>query len=119
MPAEFKEWLGVIALLISLGGTIYAWLTRSGKEAGEKVSKLEERLQLAVSERDRKIDAVEDRISRVEGELKGLPDRDTVHHMQIEMTAMRGAMEVLTERLKPLAAISDRLQQFLLEQSKR
>lgn len=119
MPGDFKEWLGILALMVSIGGTLYAWLTRSGHEAVKKVDQLDGKLVAAVAERDRKIDVVEDRIARVEGELKGVPDRESVHRMQLEMERMRGTIEVLNERLVPLAAISGRLQEFLLEQSKR
>jgi hypothetical protein len=118
-PGEIKDWLGVASTALALGAIIYAWLTRTGKEAREKVGILEERLLQAVHERDRKIDLCEDRISRIEGELKGVPDRESIHKMQLEMERMRGTIEVLNERLVPLAAISGRLQEFLLEQSKR
>lgn len=118
-PGEVKDWLGVANTVLVLGAIVYAWLTRSGKEAVEKVVALDERLAEAIRERDRKIDLVEDRIARVEGELKGVPDRESVHRMQIEMERMRGTIEVLNERLVPLAAISGRLQEFLLEQSRR
>lgn len=118
-PGEIKDWLSVASTALAIGAIVYAWLTRSGKEAGEKVGVLEEKLSNAVAERDRKIDVCEDRISRIEGELKGVPDRESVHKMQLEMERMRGTIEVLNERLVPLAAISGRLQEFLLEQSKR
>ncbi|HUN10650.1 MAG TPA: hypothetical protein PLE50_00045 [Rhabdaerophilum sp.] len=118
-PGELKDWLSVLSTALAIGAIVYSWLTRTGKEAGEKVVKLEGKLDAAVAERDRKIDLVEDRIARVEGELKGVPDRESVHKMQLEMERMRGTIEVLNERLVPLAAISGRLQEFLLEQSKR
>lgn len=117
-PGELKDWLSVFSTALAIGAIVYTWLTRSGKEAGEKVTKLETKLEAAIADRDRKIDDVEDRISRVEGELKGVPDRESVHRMQLEMERMRGTIEVLNERLIPLAAISGRLQEFLLEQAK-
>lgn len=129
-PGDLKDWLSVLSTALAIGAIVYSWLTRSGKEAGEKVAELEgkcdadgkerdRKLDAAIKERDRKIDLVEDRIARVEGELKGVPDRESVHKMQLEMERMRGTIEVLNERLVPLAAISGRLQEFLLEQSKR
>ena len=117
-PGDLKDWLSVLATALAIGSIVYSWLTRSGKEASEKVVKLETKLETAIADRDRKIDLVEDRIARVEGELKGVPDRESVHRMQLEMERMRGTIEVLNERLVPVAAISVRLQEFLLEQSK-
>lgn len=127
---DFKDAVSVAAALLSIASLIYTWVTRSGKEAKEDVRQLElkleastklaeERLALAVKDRDGKIDALEDRVSRVEGELKGVPDRESVHKMQLEMVAMRGSIDVMNERLVPLGAISKRLQDFLLEQANK
>lgn len=129
MPAEIKEWLGVIAIIVSLAGTLYTVLTRPGKEAGDKAQRVGEetakdikavdkRVSDAIAERDRKIDALEDRVSRIEGELRHLPDRATVHRMELSITEMKGDMKAIVERLTPVAAIADRLQEFLLEQAK-
>jgi hypothetical protein len=117
-PGEIRDWLSVAAMLLSIGAVVYTWLTRDAREAGAAVAKLDSKVNEAIKERDRKIDLAEDRISRIEGELKGVPDRDSVHKMQLEMVAMRGSVDVLNERLIPLAAISGRLQEFLLEQAK-
>ena len=108
---EIRDWTAVISLLLTAGTFVYAWLTRSGKEAGERVSALETR-------HGNKIEVLEDKIARLEGELRVMPDRESVHRMELEMVAMRGSIETLTERLKPLSAISDRLQDFLIQQAK-
>lgn len=107
MPENALQWITAINGLISVGTFLFVWLTRSGKEANEKVASLAT-----------KVDAVEDRIARVEGELSGVPDRESVHQMQLELERMRGTIDVLSERLVPLAAISGRLQEFLLDQAK-
>lgn len=121
---DLKEWLGILALAVSVGGTLYAWLTRSGKEAGEHVAKLELQIKndlkdrdLALKDRDDKINSLEDRVSRLEGEINHLPDRDTVHRMELSLSEMRGDLKAMTERLVPVASISDRLQEFLLGQA--
>jgi hypothetical protein len=118
MPHDMNGWAGLIAVLIAIGSTVYAWLTRSGKEAGEKVVKLEAQLRAEFCDHAAKIDRIEDRVSRIEGELRHLPDRATVHRMELSLTEMRGDMKALAERLTPVSAISERLQEFLLEQAK-
>lgn len=126
MPENAIQWIALINGLISVGTFLFVWLTRSGKEANEKVSALDQKLSIAIKDVNAridkdvtaKIDLVEDRIARVEGELSGVPDRESVHKMQLELERMRGTIDVLNERLVPLAAISGRLQEFLLEQAK-
>lgn len=130
MISELKDWLSVLATAVALASLLYTFLTRSGKEAGEKVAELQKQTLAALGDiqkqitksledRDRKIDQLEDRVSRVEGELRHLPDRATVHRMEIGITEMKGDMKAIAERLGPVAAIADRLQEFLLEQAKR
>ncbi|SIP95831.1 DUF2730 family protein [Bosea sp. TND4EK4] len=66
-----------------------------------------------------KIDKVEDRVSALENEFRHLPDRGSVHTIQLSLAELKGEMRAMGEQLKPVAAISERLQEFLLEQAKR
>lgn len=101
MPvSDFKDWLSVFSIAVSLGTIVYAWLTRTGREAHDKVEKLE------------------DRVSRLEGEFNHLPDRDSVHRMELSLSELRGELKAMSERLTPVSAIADRLQEFLLEAAK-
>jgi hypothetical protein len=66
-----------------------------------------------------KVETTEDRISTLEGEFRHLPDRNSVHSINVSLEQMKGELKALGEQLKPVAKISDRLQEFLLEQAKR
>jgi predicted nucleic acid-binding Zn-ribbon protein len=66
-----------------------------------------------------KIDKVEDRLAKLENEFRHLPDRDSVHKIDVSLEQMKGELKALGEKLQPVAKISDRLQEFLLEQAKR
>lgn len=86
---------------------------RSMMSQGEK--KLDERLvkvETKLVEHDR-------RIQTVEGEMKHLPDRDTQHRMELQLADMNGKFAALEERLKPIAAVSIRLQEFMLDQANK
>ncbi len=124
MP-ELRDIIAVVNLAIALGTIAYARLTRASKEAVELVEKterhvaeLEKATAADLAVRDIKIDKLEDRTSRIEGELRHLPDKGQVHRMELSLTEMRGDMKALTERIVSLAGISERLQQFLLDQAK-
>jgi hypothetical protein len=62
---------------------------------------------------------LENRISAVELTLREIPSRRDFHDLDLRMTKLQGAMEVLIERLKPIEAISERLQEVLLEQGRK
>jgi hypothetical protein len=67
----------------------------------------------------KKVDEVEDRVARLENEFRHLPDRNSVHSIQLALSDLKGELRAMGEQLKPVAAISDRLQEFLLEQGSR
>lgn len=59
------------------------------------------------------------RIQTVEGEMKHLPDRNAHHRMELSLTEMNGRFSALEEKLKPIAATSERLHELLMEQAKK
>ena len=144
-----KEWLGLVALAISVGGVVHSWLTSGGTKALAEVAALKtstnerfDEVEKAIDqkcddlERNQRVsgDAVAARfglldlqLARFEEAFKHLPDRNHAHDLAMaiekmagQITAMdakfSGRMDTLDERLKPVAAASARLQNFLMEQ---
>jgi len=66
-----------------------------------------------------KIEVLEDRLAKVEGELKHLPDKVGMHRMELTMSDMQGDMKVIIERMNSIAATGDRLQEFLVDQARQ
>ena len=48
--------------------------------------------------------------------MREIPKRDDFHSLDKKMTQLEGTMSVLMERLRPVEAISERLQEVLIEQ---
>lgn len=96
--------LGIINLLA---------LLKTMLSAGEK--KLDARLTAV----ETAASGIEKRVQTLEEELDHLPDKESQHRIELSMAQMNGRMDVLAERLEPLAAVTVRLQAFLLEQAKR
>jgi hypothetical protein len=57
----------------------------------------------------------ETRLAKVEVEVSHLPGAQTVHELQLSMTEMKGQLAVIVERVAPIKAIAERLQENLLE----
>lgn len=64
-----------------------------------------------------KLDLLEDRTTRIESDLRHLPDHSTVNELQNMISKLSGEVGVLSERIRPVAAIADRLQEKILEQA--
>lgn len=105
---EIRVWVPTIAAMIAAAATVWSWISSPGRKAEAKADKLAER-----------VDLLDERLGRVEAELSHLPDKESVHRMDKTLIELRGEIQVLTERLKPVAAVSDRLQEFLLEQARK
>lgn len=63
--------------------------------------------------------SAEERIHALEITVKGLPAKDDMHELQLQMARMNGHIETLTERLKPIGAMTERMQELLLANKAR
>lgn len=106
--AVILPWVTGAISLITLATLIKNILSSGEKELQIKVEKAETKL----IEHDR-------RIQTIEGEMKHLPDRDTQHRMELQLAEMNGRFAALEEKLKPIAATSERLHELLMEQARR
>lgn len=84
---------------------------RTMLSAGEK--KLDERLTKA----EGKLVEYDRRIQSLEGELKHLPDKSTAHRLELAMERITGRLDTLNEKLKPIEATNERLNELLIEQA--
>lgn len=111
---------------ITLGTAIYTLMTSPASKAMAAVEKLAKTIENDRSDQKIAYDAVvarfqlvESRIQSVEATVEHLPDRDSAHRLELAVEKLNGRIETLDERLKPVAAIADRMQEILLEQAKR
>jgi hypothetical protein len=62
---------------------------------------------------------VDGRVGRVESELAHMPGKDLVHALQISMVELKGQMAVVVERVGPIKAVADRMQELMLTEGVR
>lgn len=65
---------------------------------------------------EKRFGAVEAKVERVTDALDHLPDRESTHRLELSMETMRGEMRVIAEQLKPVSAISSRLQEMMMQE---
>lgn len=107
--------LTTVAALVALalGCLNLVAAVRTLLSAGEQ--KLDQRLRVAektLIDHDR-------RIQTVEGEMKHLPDKGTAHKLELALADIVGRLNAMDERMKPIAATSERLHDLLLEQARK
>lgn len=121
-------WVVALNAIMTLGTAVYTVITSGAKTARAEIASLKEAIEAdrekAREDRQKQGDAivgrfglVEQRLLKIESDLTHLPDRGQTHRLELAVERLTGRMETLDERLKPVAAISDRLQEFLLDQA--
>ena len=112
----------LIIMALSLGWSVYQFRLSARKDETNELRTLidavSKRLEQHVDEGAASRRGIADRLTAIEGELRHMPSADSYQRTEVALEALRGQMEVLSERLKPVSEISNRLQEFLLEEAK-
>ena len=106
--ASVLPWVSGLISVITLLTLLKNILSSGEKELDVRLKAVEAKL----IEQDR-------RVQTIEGEMKHLPDRDAQHRMELQLAEMNGKFAALEERLRPIAQVSIRLQEFMLEQANK
>jgi len=107
LPELLSPWFGLIALAVSLGGTIYAWMTSRSKVNAEHLKTVD----TALSEHGKAIQAIE-------GELKHMPAKDDVTELKISMAEIKGSVAVFSEGMGSLSRTVRRIEEYLMKEGK-
>jgi len=62
-----------------------------------------------------KVDILEDRCTRIESDLKHLPNKDDATEIKLSLAELKGEVAALTASFKPVAAMASRLQEHLID----
>ena len=101
-------WALVLLTFTNLGATFWNILSGPSK-----------RNEAALKAQSESLARLDQRVSVLEVAQRDMPKQNDFHELEMTMTELRGAMNVLTERLKPLEAVSARMQEWAMEQGKK
>lgn len=100
-------WALVLLTFTNLGATLWNILSGPSKRnASELKSHADELISLGR------------RVSSLEDAGKDAPKQKDFHDLELKMSEMMGTMGLLTERLKPLEKVTERLQEWAMEQKR-
>ena len=105
------------AVATSVSGSIAV----AQKANSEEMSELRDMMKgtigrVEVVERDAA--TMRNRIATVETAVRGLPSRDDIHGLTLSMTRMEGDIGRIDDRIKPVVAIMERMQELLISRGK-
>lgn len=125
-PKDIALYLTLFLSSANAIAMVKSFFSSGEKQLGEKIAAIGTETEA----NEKKLIDHDRRIQAVESEIKHLPDRDTTHRIEMTMMTIMGRLdtqdatlagrfESLDERLKPIQAIGERLQDVLVEQAKR
>jgi hypothetical protein len=116
---ELSPW---ISLAIAAGALAFAIYGRYSDRHGKKLTDLESGIAGVANQltayraaNDMRIDRVEDRCTRAESDIAHLPNIESTHRMEMSIGKLEGEVHALVERIKPIGAMADRIQEALME----
>jgi len=104
--ADINQWLGALALVISIGGAAYAWLNAGSKNNAEALKASASRL-----------DSHGARIQSLEDAVRHLPAKDDVHELKLGLAKLEGTVGQVGERLDGVKRVVDRLDTYLRKEA--
>lgn len=110
-PGTLAQWGSALAGWTALA--ISVW-TAVSKSRDAKVVNVAKSLD---AQKDR-LDRHERRIASMEADMRHLPDHRTFNQLQLDMSELKGQLAVVVERVGPIKAIAERLQEVMLERDR-
>lgn len=104
-PSVLNPWVVLAVGLLGVFGTIWQIVSKPGAKAQEGVAALAG-----------KVEAIEERLAVIETNMAHLPDRDATHRLELAIAKLEGRFDTLDERLRPVAAMATRFQDYMLRE---
>ncbi len=126
--ATLKEWLSVIAILLSIGTAIGTWFVTRRKGVDARIDAAETRLdertdanRERIDGTDRRLDRMDQRLVHLEQTVSDMPSREDIHKVELQLSGMTGSLSRIeavmagnNEIMKRLETIVSRHEDHLL-----
>ncbi|OKP69616.1 hypothetical protein BTE77_27895 [Ensifer adhaerens] len=94
---NLMPWLSFTALAISIGTSITTFFTSGAKSNAAKLAEHDQRL------------------STLENDMKHMPDKESVHKLQLDLAEMNGHLAVLAKSTEATERTTRRMEEYLLK----
>lgn len=101
--SDLKSWLGAIALFLSIGTTLYTFVTFRSKNNSGKLTDLEGKVIKNTTD-----------IAKMENEFKHLPDSEDVVELKLAISKLDGVVGRLEESMSGMSRTVRRTEDFLM-----
>jgi len=106
--APMIVWVIALSTLLSFATTVWNLVNSGAKQNGRRIGELEHLFEALGRE-----------VARLGDKVGQMPDQGMMHRLELSLARMEGHIDRLDERLKPVAAIAERMQEVLIEQGRK
>lgn len=103
---DLSKWMGILALLISIGNGLYVWISRPARDLGNRVDEIDDRIDRGHERALEELKKHDRRIQRVEDEMRHMPTKDDLQKVQQQNTAIKTELDIV-------ARVVNRIDDFL------
>lgn len=111
----FKDWLIVIGTMLSVALSLYAVLTKPSKENSDNLEAFEKKVEEKFAEKSKSSAAHDQRIQKLENEMRHLPDKDVVHRLELTMKDMQVGMATMASESQASGRSLRRMEEWLIQ----
>lgn len=72
-----------------------------------------------ITEMKAELDDLKNRAAHVESQLEHMPDKDVSHRLEMAIARLEGRLETMDERMKPVAAMANRVHEQMFREAIR
>lgn len=114
--SPLMAWISVLMALLAFGTSVWGIFSAPARKNGERLTQVEKDLTAEIAALKSFTSSTEATLIRLRDRVDGLPNADMMHRLELSLARMEGHIDKLDERLKPVAAIAERMQDLLIEQ---
>jgi len=101
---SIPEVLAIATFAVSLGSGLYTWVTTRDKATQREIKDVQD-----------KVHEVEKRVGRAESEMAHLPDKESLHRVELAVSEVRGDLRSMLESWAPVQRTVTRLEEYLMD----
>lgn len=117
--APVMNWLGVLMAFLAFGTSIWSIFSAPARKVAERQTAFETQFGAQIVALQHTASATSGALDRLRDRVDGLPNAEMMHRLELSLARMEGHIDRLDERLKPVAAIAERMQDLLIEQGQK
>ncbi|WP_316191273.1 MULTISPECIES: DUF2730 family protein [unclassified Bradyrhizobium] len=122
MNVSLNELAPWVAIAMSIASLVYAVLNGRSKKIDDEMQALRkahkdeyDATTIRIAATKAESDQVKDRLTRLEADMAHLPDKDVTHRLEMALGSMQAEMRELNAKVRPIAAMADRIQEVMVE----